>query len=468
MQSSRSGPAVASSRNLGIIPTIGGRYFALLVLFSMNLLNYVDRYSFFAVGTHIQRDLKINDSRYGLLGASFMIVYTLVSPLVGLLGDRYNRRVMLAFGVGLWSVATVGTAFSRSYADMFFWRALLGVGEASYGVIAPALLSDLFEPKHRGRVMGLYYLALPLGGALGYGIGGWVGDRWGWPAAFWVVGAPGLVAAVGALMIFDPGRGASEGFRHAGKADRPRLGDYLTLFRTPSFLYNTAGMAAVTFATGAYAAWGSTFYQTVRGMTSAQAGLWIGGLTAAAGLIGIAAGTWAADFLLRFTRRAYLLMAGLAVMAAIPLGGFGILDPGKVTSLGLLFGAMVLLASVLGPCNAVTANVVPPNRRAAGYALSIFLIHLFGDISSPILIGVISDVFGKARVAQSTPGRLLAAIGAVPAGKTNLTAGMLSVIPVLMLGCVLFLLGSRHLARDQERARALGEGEPADEALAIH
>ena len=144
MQSPRSGPAVASAQHQAGLPTIGGRYFALMVVFSMNLLNYVDRYSFFAVGTHIQKDLHISHRGYGVLSAAFMIVYTIVSPLVGWLGDRYNRRGLLAFGVGLWSVATVGTAFSRGFNDLFFWRALLGVGEASYGVMAPALLADLF------------------------------------------------------------------------------------------------------------------------------------------------------------------------------------------------------------------------------------------------------------------------------------------------------------------------------------
>jgi MFS family permease len=149
----------------------------------MNLLNYVDRFSFFAVGTHIQTDLRINDRGFGILGASFMIVYTAISPLVGWLGDRYHRRALIALGVGLWSVATVGTAFAGNFAQMLWWRALLGVGEASYGVIAPALLADLFEPKYRGRVMGLYFLALPLGGALGYGLGGWIAHAWHWRAA---------------------------------------------------------------------------------------------------------------------------------------------------------------------------------------------------------------------------------------------------------------------------------------------
>ncbi len=465
MQSPSSDSAVATGQKRDIFPRIGGKYFALTVLFSMNLLNYLDRYSFFAVGKHIQDDLHINELRYGWLSASFMIVYTVVSPLIGWLGDRYNRRVMLAFGVGLWSVATVGTAFSEGFWQMFFWRALLGVGEATYGVIAPPLLSDLFAPKYRGRVIGLYYLALPLGGALGYMIGGWVGDHWGWRASFWVVGLPGLLAALGGLVLHDPGRGASEGFHHSGKADRPKLEDYLALFRNRSFLYNTAGMAAVTFATGAYAVWGSTFYQTVRGMSATRAGASIGGLTAAAGLLGIGLGTGVAEFLLKITRRAYLLMASLAVMIAIPFGAFGIVDPNRTTSLALLFVAMVMMASVLGPCNTVTANVVPANQRAAGYALSIFLIHILGDISSPILIGAVAPFFGKTWVAESPVGQIFAAIGAKPVHGSNLTIGMLSVVPVLALGSLFFLLGSRHLAEDQERARKHGVGNPLGEVV---
>src|SRR4051794_40666100 len=177
MQSPTTGPALSAGRTARVLPTFGGRYFALAILFSMNLLNYVDRYSFFAVGTYIQHDLKIGDKGYGVLSASFMIVYTLVTPMIGWLGDRYNRRVLLASGVGLWSIATVGTAFSHSFAEMFFWRALLGLGEATYGSIAPALLSDLFSPRVRGRVIGLYFLALPLGGALGYAIGGGGGRK---------------------------------------------------------------------------------------------------------------------------------------------------------------------------------------------------------------------------------------------------------------------------------------------------
>jgi MFS family permease len=444
-----------------LLPTWGGPLFALAVLFGMNLLNYIDRYAFFAVGPQIKRDLDIDDFWYGVLGVSFMIVYTLISPLIGWLGDRYNRRIILASGVGLWSLATVGTAFSAGFYHMFFWRALLGIGEASYGVIAPTLISDLFPVERRGRAMGIYYLALPIGTALGFIIAGRVATHWDWPPVFFVVGIPGLLAALTGLVILDPGRGASEG-KKVQQGDRPRLADYGELFKTRTFVYNTAGMAAATFATGAYAAWGSTFYQRVRGMSLKEANDSIGILLAVAGLVGIALSTFLADWLRKYTRRAYLLLPAAVVMAAVPLGIFGILDPDRRSSLGFLFMASVCMAMVLGPSNTVTANVVPANRRAAGYALFIFLIHLFGDISSPLLLGGISKLFGASWLVNSPIGQLLASIGAGPTFDenqhlTNLTVAMLTVGPVMLLGAVLFLIGSRHLPDDMDRIKASGD-----------
>jgi MFS family permease len=385
---------------------------------------------------------------------------------MGWLGDRHNRKLLIAGGVALWSLATVGTAFSTDFYHMFFWRALLGVGEASYGVIAPALISDLFPIKERGRAMGVYYLALPVGTALGLYLGGKIADTLGWPAVFLVVGFPGLLAAAAGLFISDPGRGASEGGVPAGKPAGPSLREYLELFRTPTYLYNTAGMAAVTFATGAYAFWGSTFYQRVYGLSASDAGKWIALVLVAAGLIGIFLGMFLPDLLLKLSKRAYLLLAAFAVLGAIPLGAIGILEPNYRTSLSFLFGASILLSMVLGPCNTVTANVVPANRRAAAYASFIFLIHLFGDISSPVILGWISIFFGKPSVAGSPLGTFFDLIGARPIDNTNLTVAMLSVVPLLGLGCVFFLLGSRHLPHDQEKVRGIGGGAVEAEELA--
>jgi MFS family permease len=473
MSSLPSDPATEATIRRGTLPTVASPFFALAVLFSMNLLNYVDRYVFFSAGPRITKELGFNDAQFGALSVSFMVVYTLVSPLAGWLGDRYNRKRLLAFGVGLWSVATVGTAFGEGFYDMFAWRALLGVGEASYGIIAPALLSDLFTPKRRGRVMGVYYLALPLGGALGYLIGGHFAEHGDWRHAFWVVGLPGLVAAVAGLMMSDPGRGASEGKTGLGKADRPGLREYLSILKTPSFLYNTAGLAAVTFAIGGYAVWGPMFYSRIRGMDYAEAGRQIGALSAIAGLLGIGLGTVAADSLRKFTKRAYLAWQTFAVAVAVPFAALAILEPSRGRFLAYLFVASVLMASVLGPSNAVTANVVAANRRAAGFALSIFLVHLFGDISSPVLIGKVSTLLGLPSVVDSPLGRFFEAIGAEPVivdkVPTNLTAAMLAVVPMMVLGALLFGLGARHLPADQERARLAHSGDDSpDDGLFVH
>jgi MFS transporter, Spinster family, sphingosine-1-phosphate transporter len=449
------------------IPTVGGKYFALAVLFVMNTLNYVDRYAFFAAGSHIQKDLNIDDYWFGWLGAAFMIVYTAVAPFTGWLGDRYNRKLLIFGGVGLWSLATVGAAFSGDFYHMFFWRALLGIGEASYGVIAPALLSDLFPVSERGRAMGVYYLALPVGTALGFVLGGTIADALEWRAVFFVVGIPGLLAAFAALVMSDPGRGASEVAGAKIKSARPGMGDYLELIKTKTFVFNTLGMAAVTFATGAYAAWGSTFYQRVHGLSATEAGQRIGLLLVGAGLIGILLGIFVPDILYKITKRSYLLLAAVAVLCATPLGGLGILDHSTNSSLAYLFVASVLLSMVLGPCNTVTANVVAPNRRAAAYAAFIFCIHLLGDISSPILLGSISELFGKPAVMASPIGRFFASIGAMPVGDTNLTVAMLSVAPILVLGFIFFALGSIFLPGDQEKIRGAG-GVAAEDLATFH
>ena len=449
-------------------PFLRSPYFALVTLFSMNLLNYVDRYVFFATGPRLSKELQFSDTQFGYLSVSFMVVYTIVSPLVGYLGDRFSRRRLIAWGVALWSLATVGTAFSKGFADMFFWRALLGVGEASYGIIAPTLLADLFAPKYRGRVIGLYFLALPLGGAIGSVIGGWfAGPSHDWRHAFWVVGVPGLFAAVAGLLMYDPGRGASEG-RKATKDDRPGLSDYLSILKTRTFLYNTAGQAAVTFATGAYAVWAVTYYNRVRGMTEASAGLTLGILIASGGLIGILMGTLIADALFKLTRRAYLLWPAIAVGSAVPCL-LGVLLVGDLKlSLGLMFVASVMMSSVLGPSNTVTANVIPASRRAAGYALCVFLVHLFGDISSPLLIGYVSDWFGSDLIVKSSLGQWLDSIGAHPVPSAtgalaNLTMGMLCVAPMLGLGCLFYFRGSTSLPDDQEKARQITAASGVDE-----
>ena len=279
--------------------------------------------------------------------------------------------------------------------------------------------------------MGAFYLAMPLGTAFGYGIGGLIDARFGWHAAFLVVGLPGLLLAFAGLGIANPDRGATEErttvrrsssasreieSSHSGAAEdrrtvRPTWSDYLGLARNRTFLFNTAGMAAVTFTTGAFGHWMPTYYQTVRGMPKEHQ-IQIGAPLAAAGIIGVLIGMRVPDRLLKITPRAYLIWAGLAVLAAIPFGVCGLLIHSFRGSIVLMFFASIFLTSCLGPCNAVTANVVPANQRSVGFAVSIFILHLIGDVPSPPLIGGAGRPFREARSAHSAFTRFLERFGA--------------------------------------------------------
>jgi MFS transporter, Spinster family, sphingosine-1-phosphate transporter len=193
-----------------------------------------------------------------------------------------------------------------------------------------------------------------------------------------------------------------------------------------------------------------------------------------AGLLGIGLGMVLPDLLRKLTKRAYLLLCALAVLGSIPLAAVGILYPSYGPSIGLMFAASILMAMVLGPSNTVTANVVPAHRRAMAYSVFIFSIHFLGDISSPILVGWISNLFGRPAVADSPLGRWLASIGSVPVFDpdlkvmTNLGAGMLAVIPVLAIGCVFFLIGSRYLPADEEKVRNAGEPAAGERGFLHH
>src|SRR6185369_7279820 len=114
---------------------------------------------------------------------------------------------------------------------LLFYRILVGVGEASYATISPGLISDTYEPARRNNALTIFYVAIPVGGALGYMLGGLIEHHWGWRYAFFCAGLPGLLLAVVLLPFNEPVRGQAE-----GKAVvKPGLRDILGIFRLPDF-----------------------------------------------------------------------------------------------------------------------------------------------------------------------------------------------------------------------------------------
>ena len=202
-----SGACGTHGRTMRIPARLPSARTALLVLTGINLFNYLDRYVLGAVLPAMTTALGISDAEAGSLPTVFILTFALVSPLAGWLGDRQPRFRLAAIGVFVWSLATFASGLAQTFAALVVARAITGVGEASYTVVTPSLLSDFYPPDRRGRVLAFFYAAIPIGSAAGFVVGGEVNAHWGWRAAFFVAGAPGAALAAVLLGFRDPPRG---------------------------------------------------------------------------------------------------------------------------------------------------------------------------------------------------------------------------------------------------------------------
>ncbi|HEY7996637.1 MAG TPA: MFS transporter, partial [Steroidobacteraceae bacterium] len=239
-------------------PSRRAAYWALGLLTAINLLNYLDRYVIAPLGTDLKRDMALSDTQLGWLIPVFILVYMAAAPLFGAWGDRGSRTRPIALGIGIWSLATVLSGLAHGYPHLLAARALVGIGEAAIVAIAPALLGDLFAPRLRARVFALFNMAIPVGAALGYVVGGLVGQHFGWRAAFFVAGVPGAALALASLWLPDPPRGVQENQLKAPAGAAPAAGAaaaYRDLLRRGPYMVLVLGYAAYTFALGGLAYW---------------------------------------------------------------------------------------------------------------------------------------------------------------------------------------------------------------------
>lgn len=364
-----------------------GAWGALAILTSINLLNYIDRFVFPAVSESIKHSpLAPSDTQIGLGSTAFLAVYLLAAPFFGAVGDRPQRLKWVAGGIFLWSAATALGGLARTMPELIGARSVVGIGEAAYSAIGPAILADYFSEKSRGRAFAIFFAAAPVGAALGYGIGGFVDAHWGWREAFFVTGAPGLLVGFLLLRLRTPSKTAMA-FGRTGGA----IHSYRVLLRNPQYCLTVLGYAAYTFATGGIAAWLPVFVQRAHGLSSDLANRQIGLMLVVTGLVGALGGGWLGDRLLRRHREAYLWLSAITTLLAAPLAWIVFTTADITVYLVTLFAAELLIFTCTSPINSKLIDLVPPGMRAAAMALCIFTIHLLGDLPSPTLIGWISD-----------------------------------------------------------------------------
>jgi len=358
----------------------------LVLLFCLNLLNFIDRYILPGAQPLIQREFHSTDQQMGALTTALFVFYMLAAPLTGWLGDRFSRKPLIIAGAVLWSVATLGTAWVHDYWTLYARHALVGVGEATFSIFAPVVIADFYPERDRNRILSIFYLAIPVGAALGYLAGGELGTLWGWRAPFFLCAIPGLVvAALYGWMGREPVRGSSDHIQ--ATAGRTTV---LGLFRNPAFLSGTFGLATLTFAMGGISAWVPTFLHRSAGLSVANASMVVGAITVVDGIAGTLVGGWIAQRWLRTEYRALYLLSFWSVALTLPCGALVFFGPPS-WAIPALFAAEFFLFLNTGPLNAAIVNSVSAPVRATAVSFNLFCIHFFGDTFSPQIIGAVSD-----------------------------------------------------------------------------
>lgn len=360
------------------------------VLTALNFVNYMDRYILAAVLMPLRLDpgfAGASDRDLGLLQAGFMASYVVLSPLGGALGQRVPRRCVVACGALVWSLATLASGLAQNYRELLVARVLVGAGEAGYAAVAPALIADLFGADRRARVLGVFYLATPVGSALGFVAGGWLAGHLGWRSAFLLMGVPGILLALAVLFIHEPARGS----RDVTLAATPRRPLWRMLWRNRQWTQITAGLTLLCWGLGALAFWVPSFLQERHGLSVEQAGLWFGGITVAAGVLGTGVGSLWADRRLRTDRAAHVRISGWGLVWAVPFALVSLVADGLHTGVALLFISQVLVFLNVGPLNAALVGSVSSDIRESAVGLNVLIIHLLGDAISPAATGALRD-----------------------------------------------------------------------------
>ncbi|MDA3971123.1 MAG: MFS transporter [Desulfobulbaceae bacterium] len=374
--------------------------YALGLFLTVNLLNYIDRQVLFAVFPLIKIDLGLTDTELGFLGSAFMLSYLVFAPLFGWLGDHWSRTRLAAGGLVIWSLATALAGFASGNKTLMAARGAVGVGEASFGTVSPGLISDFFPKEQRSRVLAWFYVAIPVGSALGYFLGGVLGQRYGWHAAFLLVGVPGLLLAIPIALLRSPPRGGSE---LPEKSKEKVATGYTALLRNRSFRYNTLALAAMTFAVGGLAQWLPSFLNRIHSLEVAKANMLFGATTVVAGILGTLAGGWLGDRWQKKSGKGYLLVSGGGLLIGTPFAVWAILAPGLTACMIAIFFAEFFLFLNTGPLNTVILNVTKPSIHAMAFAVSIFFSHALGDAVSPTILGLLSDQWGLRNALLITP-----------------------------------------------------------------
>ncbi len=358
---------------------------ALVLLTTLNLLNYVDRSVLFAVQPLVQSEFHLSNTEVGYLTSAFLGFYMVAAPFTGPLADRFSRKRLIVFGAIFWSALTLLTAVTHTYWELLIRHTLVGIGEATFVTIAPTFVADSFPERLRGRIFGIFYLAIPVGTAAGYLLGGSLGPTHGWRFPFYIAAFPGFLLALAIWFLPEPPRGQFDSAK-----ETPERASVRGLWRNPAFLTVTLGMAASTFSLGGIQVWMPTFLSQARGYSLEAANRMFGLIIVVDGILASLIGGWLGDKLLPRMKGSYYFVSAVSMGLGVPIMIVALFNPGPIMIPAIAVAAFMLLLNT-SPLNTALVNSVGAHVRATAIAMNIFIFHLLGDVPSPTLMGVVAD-----------------------------------------------------------------------------
>jgi MFS family permease len=415
-------------------PLPGARV-SLALLLTINLFNYIDRYVLAAVEPEIRKQffgaveaggsakeqLMAAMAKTGSLATAFLLSYMIAAPIFGWLAGRMSRWILVGISVAVWSLASGASGLAQTFTILVLTRCFVGIGEAGYGPAAPTIISDFYPVERRGAVLAWFYMAIPVGSALGFTLGGLVSKHSGWRAPFFWVVPPGLLLAAWCFFMKNP-----RPVRAKATQPKAKLKDYLGILKTPSYLLDTAGMTAMTFAIGGFSFWMPAYLSdSAHAGDLAKVNTYFGGITVVAGITATLLGGWLGDYFRRYNPGSYFLVSAAGILVSAFFIVLMIHTPFPFAWLWLFLAIFFLFLNT-GPSNTILANVTSPAVRANGFALNILIIHALGDAVSPPLLGAI-------------------------VGRFSWNAALYLVCGVMVLAAVLWFAGAPFLERDTQR-----------------
>lgn len=426
-------PEDASPPMAGASPASAGyRYLCVGVLALAYTFNFLDRQILSLLAEPVKKDLHLSDSQLGLLtGVTFALFYTLFGLPIARLADRSNRVRIVALACTVWSLFSAGCGLAGGFLQLAAARIGVGVGEAGGTTPSYAIISDYFPPERRGAALAIYSLGVPFGTAIGAALGGGVAVHYGWRAAFFAVGLPGVLIALLILAVVrEPVRGALDARSAVPEAEPAHLGEVIAMFfRDPVLRWTALGTGLFAFVGYGMLNWTPAFLMRHQHMTLAQLSgaysLCVGGAMA----LGTWVSGWLADRLSTRRPRAYALIPLWGALLTAPFAAVAFLAPSWQLSLVCLTATSCFGILYLAPALAVVQNTVPPRARSTSAAILLFVLNLIGLGGGPVFVGVLSDAFKATH------------------GVDALKLALLGLLPVLLLTVGAYLMAARAMAR---------------------